>query len=417
MAKMLVQNWIAQTYQGRVPNSSSKVLLNGYVQRTEGEGKFPAEVIGTPGTETFTRKESAQLSIVSIQGSGSTPNLVTVNTSSAHNLIEGQVFNIENTLNYDELEQNVVAVNSTTQFTYETYNNAESVANVSGTIAPTGESPIEGIASDAPCRGLYTTSTDRVFAAFEGGVYEIFIDGTWSLLTAITNGTSPVSFADDGLALVFVDGSQMYHYDYLTNALNNITGSLPFTNPTKVVFSNSRIVCINNGTESADPTVNTKNRFYFSGLLLAGSWDVLDYASAESSADPITTMEVREGELWFFGTRSYEVWRPEANPDLPYGKVGGSSTEIGCSANRSVANISGQVFWLGSSAAGQNVVFMSNGYGAQRISNHAIEYQLNTLGASTNDAVGFTYQQEGHTFYCRLAVRRYEPAKRPGILL
>jgi len=400
MARTLVQNWIAQTYDSRVSNSSSKRLLNGYIQSTEGEGKFPSEVIGTPGTATFTRKETNTAAIVSIQGNGGFPNLVTVNTTIPHNLIVGEVFTVQDTTYYDELELVVLQVLSPTQFTYETYSNQETIADTSGSVAATGESPIEGIPADSTCRGLYTTSNGRVFAAYSSEVYEIFIDGTWQNLTTIGAGSSPVSFADDGFSLVFVDGSQMYVYNYLSGAVNNITSSLPFTNPTKVVFSNARIVCINDGTERIDTTINTKNRFYFTEVYNAGVWDVLAYASAESSADPISALEIREGELWFFGPRSYEVWRAGDNPDLPFNKVGGSSTEIGCSAPNSVANIAGQVFWLGSSTAGQNVIFMSNGYSAARISTHAIEYALSELGPNTNDAVGFAYQQEGHTFYC-----------------
>ncbi len=58
MARVLVQDWIAQTYQARSPNSSSRRTLNGYPQSTEGEGKFPSEIIGTPGTSTFTKSEA-----------------------------------------------------------------------------------------------------------------------------------------------------------------------------------------------------------------------------------------------------------------------------------------------------------------------------------------------------------------------
>jgi hypothetical protein len=110
-------------------------------------------------------------------------------------------------------------------------------------------------------------------------------------------------------------------------------------------------------------------------------------------------MEVVQGQIWLFGTRSYEVWDIDGNPDLPYRYVGGSSTEVGIRAPDSVTTIGGQVFWLGSSASGENQVLMSNGYGYVRISNHALESFLNKLGARNNDAVGFSYQQEGHTFY------------------
>jgi len=398
MARVLVQDWIAQTYQARSPNSSSRRTLNCYPQSTEGEGKFPTELIGTPGTTTFTKREMDPVTILAIQGSGATPNVVTVTTTEDNNFIPGSVINIEGTSDYDELEVVVIEVITAAQFTYQTFNNTSSVANLGGEVVATGESPISVVSENASCRGLYTTSTGRVFTCFEGEVLEILEDGTWLQVTSIGLETSEVSFTDDGRHLVFCDGLTLWTVNLAGGTV--LTPTLPFTKPTKVLFSNSRIVCINNGTEPVpDDDVNTKNRFYFTELLDANDWPVLNYASAESSADPIIGAEVREGEIWFFGPRSYEVWRADANPDLPFAKIGGSSTEIGCGAADSISSISGQVFWLGSSTAGQNVVFMSNGYNAQRVSTHAIEYALNSIGGLTSDARGFSYQQEGHTFY------------------
>jgi len=367
MARVLVQDWIAQTYQARSPNSSSRRTLNCYPQSTEGEGKFPTELIGTPGTTTFTKREMDPVTILAIQGSGATPNVVTVTTTEDNNFIPGSVINIEGTSDYDELEVVVIEVITASQFTYQTFNNTSSVANLGGEVVATGESPISVVSENASCRGLYTTSTGRVFTCFEGEVLEILEDGTWLQVTSIGLETSEVSFTDDGRHLVFCDGLTLWTVNLADGTV--LTPTLPFTKPTKVLFSNSRIVCINNGTEPVpDDDVNTKNRFYFTELLDANDWPVLNYASAESSADPIIGAEVREGEIWFFGPRSYEVWRADANPDLPFAKIGGSSTEIGCGAADSISSISGQVFWLGSSTAGQNVVFMSNGYNAQRVS-------------------------------------------------
>ncbi len=83
---------------------------------------------------------------------------------------------------------------------------------------------------------------------------------------------------------------------------------------------------------------------------------------------------------------------------MPYRRIGGASGEIGCQAPHSVATIGGQVFWLGTSKAGVNQIFMSQGYTPVVISTHAISYQLSKLG-DTSDAVAFCYQQENHIFY------------------
>jgi hypothetical protein len=394
----MVADWISQPYQDRSPNSSSKRLVNLYFQSTEGEGKTQAELIGTPGTTTFTRSDLPDIVITVIQGNGGVPNEVTVTTAADHGLSVGSVFNISGTTNYDEPNLVVSEVLSLTQFKYETLSNTNFTADVTGEVEPTGESPITDIPANSSCRGLYTTSTSQVYGCFGGEVIEFFIDGTWALRYSLGVGSSQVSFADDGINVVFCDGTQMGAVNLTTNAITNITSSLPFVNPTKLVFSNGRIVAIN-ADDAVSEGYRNFTKVWYSNLYDALTWEVLSFFSTESSADANISLEVREGEMWFFGPRSYEVWRPDTNPDLPFVKVGGSSTEIGCGAEDSTTSIAGQIFWLGSSTAGENVVFMSNGYGAQRISTHALEYFLNNEGAITNDAVGFSYQQEGHTFY------------------
>jgi len=249
----------------------------------------------------------------------------------------------------------------------------------------------------ATCRGLWYTSTGRLFGVYGVKVIE-FPDPLSNGISGITvttvrmqltAGIAPVSMTDNGKYLVMADGYGIHLYNLTTDLSEDATYT--FDNPTQVRYINNRVVAINN-----------VNQFYWSDLGLDGvlNWDALSVASAESSADSIISMASRQGDIWLFGERSFEVWRTASNPDLPFSKVGGSSTEIGCGAPGSVASIADQVFWLGSSTAGKDVVYMSNGYGAKRISNHAIENLIGSTSDYSKSAVAFTYQQEGHTFYC-----------------
>lgn len=241
------------------------------------------------------------------------------------------------------------------------------------------------------CRGLHYTSTGRFFVAYGDKVFEVYRNGLYDFRFSIGSLTSKVSFADNGRYMVLADGQNFFYWDLDGDVLATFTieGSY-FENPTMVKYKNNRFVAINNS-----------NNFFWTDLGISGSltWGATNIATAEQSADDIISMEVRQGEIWFFGPRSYEVWSDSANPDLPFQLRGGSATEVGCGATYSTSTISDQIFWLGSSRAGQNQVFMSQGYGAKRISNHAIEYLLTKNVDITSDAVGFTYQQEGHIFY------------------
>jgi hypothetical protein len=56
------------------------------------------------------------------------------------------------------------------------------------------------------------------------------------------------------------------------------------------------------------------------------------------------------------------------------------------------------IFWLGRDRRGQGIVYRANGYTGQRISTHAVEWQIQQY-ADLSDAIGYSYQQDGHSFY------------------
>jgi hypothetical protein len=56
------------------------------------------------------------------------------------------------------------------------------------------------------------------------------------------------------------------------------------------------------------------------------------------------------------------------------------------------------LFWLGRDRRGQGIVYRANGYAGVRISTHAVEWQIQQY-ADLSDAIAYTYQQDGHSFY------------------
>jgi hypothetical protein len=102
--------------------------------------------------------------------------------------------------------------------------------------------------------------------------------------------------------------------------------------------------------------------------------------------------------LWVFGTDSVEVWYDSGAADFPLTRVQGAFNEIGCVSAFSVAKLDNGLFWLGTDARGQGIVYRANGYTGVRVSTHAIEYAIAQYG-NISDAIAYTYQQEGHAFY------------------
>lgn len=251
------------------------------------------------------------------------------------------------------------------------------------------------------CRGLYYTSTSVLYALFDETLFRVNSDGSIAETFTISGGSSRVYFADNGKYLMFVDGAVMWRLEMDTGDLGTVD-DLDFTNPVQIEYIQQRFVSF--GRDS--------NQFYWSEVGPDGplSWPALNTASSEGSADDIIAIATTDGELVTFGPRSFEVFRVVGDVRLPFSRVNGSFTNIGCGAPDSVAEIGGKIYWLGSSNSGKNQVFMLDGYNPVVISNPAISNLLDVADTTvqvdrpdilntTSDAVGFAYQQESHVFY------------------
>jgi hypothetical protein len=139
-------------------------------------------------------------------------------------------------------------------------------------------------------------------------------------------------------------------------------------------------------------------RVWVTSLLDGTSVDPLDFASAEGSPDGLVAINVDHREAWLFGSDSVEVWYDAGGADFPLVRIQGAFNEIGCAAPFSVAKLDNSLFWLGQDARGQGIVYRANGYNGVRVSTHAVEYAIAQYGV-ISDALAYTYQQEGHTFY------------------
>jgi hypothetical protein len=133
-------------------------------------------------------------------------------------------------------------------------------------------------------------------------------------------------------------------------------------------------------------------------LLDGTSIDPLEFVSTEGSPDGLLAVTSNFREVWAFGTNSIEVWFDSGATDFPLQRIQGAFNELGCAAPFSVAKMDNGLFWLGRDRRGQGIVYRANGYAGQRISTHAVEWQIQQY-ADLTDAIAYTYQQDGHSFY------------------
>lgn len=240
-----------------------------------------------------------------------------------------------------------------------------------------------------PIRGLWAHQTNGADFYVVSGleVYKLSSTlATPTLLGAVT-GTGPVSIADNGTQIFFACNPDGFIYNESTNTFAQITDP-DFPGAVTVGYLDGYFVF--NEPDSQKIWVTT--------LLDGTDIDPLDFASAEGSPDGVVALIVDHREAWVFGTDSVEVWYDAGLADFPLQRIQGAFNEIGCVAPYSVAKLDNGVFWLGADARGQGIVYRTNGYTGTRISTHAVEWQIQQY-ASMSDAVGYTYQQDGHAFY------------------
>ena len=238
---------------------------------------------------------------------------------------------------------------------------------------------------DGPIRGLWT---------FGGFGYVVSGNKLYKLTTSYSatelgavSGTGPVSMADNGQQLFVACNGPSYIYNANTGVFQQITDP-DFPGAVTVSYLDGYFVFIEPNSQ----------KVWVTAILEGTQIDALDFASAEGSPDNLISSIVDHREVWLFGANSVEVWYDAGQADFPLARIQGAYNEIGCAATYSVAKLDNGLFWLGADARGNGVVYRANGYTGQRISTHAVEWQIQQYG-TISDAIAYTYQQDGHAFY------------------
>ncbi len=243
-------------------------------------------------------------------------------------------------------------------------------------LATVGTGPIRGMWS---FKGYgYVVSGDKLYK----------VDSAWTVtLLGTVSGTGPVSMADNGTQLFVACNPDGFIYNAVTNVFAQITDP-DFPGVVTVGYLDGYFVF-------NEPNSQT---IWVTSLLDGTSVDPLDFASAEGSPDNVAGLIIVNREVWMMGTLTTEVWYDAGTADFPLQRLQGAYNEVGCAAPYSICKLDNSVFWLGQDQQGDGVVYRSTGYNAQRISTHAVEWQIQ--GYSTiSDAIAYTYQQDGHAFY------------------
>jgi len=236
-------------------------------------------------------------------------------------------------------------------------------------------------------RGMINFNDIYGFVVIGQYVYRVDTSGVGTLTGLINNDVTPVSMASNGSKIFVATGPKGFVIDANANTMTEYI-DVSFKGANKVDFLDGSFIFNEPGTGrfwAMNPYSTTLNPLYF--------------ATAEGSPDALVSLIVDHRELWLFGTNTVEVWYNTGDTtNFPYSRVNGAFIEQGCAATHSVAKLDSSVFWLSSNERGQGMVMRATGYAPQRISTHALERAIGTYSVIT-DAVAYTYEQEGHSFY------------------
>jgi hypothetical protein len=209
----------------------------------------------------------------------------------------------------------------------------------------------------------------------------------------LTNDGVPVSWAtsgDAGQQVLIGAGGAAFCFDLVTNRLAKVVDGC-----TQVGYIGGYFVIL----DAATSTLKV------SQLLDGFTWDDSQIYQRLNAGDRWLAMGVTSNEIWLFGTASADVWQGTGNDETRFAPYNSISIDEGIIAPKSLNLFAGSSFiWLGQSTKGAGVIWKSQGYEAQQISTRGIERAIERY-TSISDAVGWSYQQEGHHFYVLLFPR------------
>lgn len=236
-------------------------------------------------------------------------------------------------------------------------------------------------------RGLYYSTTGKLFCAAGTTVYEISDTGTKTSRGTIAGGSGQVFMADNGTDLLIIITETNSRYS-LTMASGSVT-AIADSN-----FPNGAIHC---AYQDGYFIVSAGSQFYLSQLNSATDWTPQTYATAEAAGDSIVAIYSDSQHLHVLGKQTKETWYNTGNPEFPFERINGATTPIGCPRTSFSYFSEGSLYFLASAPSGRGGVYEAKGTAIRRVSTPYINHLLERFDPTTAWTLGFRYK--GETFF------------------
>lgn len=239
----------------------------------------------------------------------------------------------------------------------------------------------------SPFRGIHHVGS-LMYAVASNTFYEISNAGVATVRGTLNTSSGRVDIEDNGIQVMIVDGVNGYIYTISTVTLTQIVDA-DFPNGATTVAFQAGFFLVD------DPANN--GRFVKSSSYDGTSWPG-DFATAESSPDPLVRVFVNQSVVHLLGAETTEFWGNTGALNFPYAPIQGTTIEWGLVAKWSVAKLGGQVTFLAANTEGQVQVVRLSGYQPQIISTPELHTEIDSYSVSS-DATAFAYEFGGHEFY------------------
>lgn len=257
--------------------------------------------------------------------------------------------------------------------------------------------------TDLPVRGLWTLPGNNTALAVIGNVCYL-VQASYPTSTSfptlslqevgrLSTSVGPVSIRDNnaGDYACIVDGPYGYFYQISTRVFTRIVDP-NFVGSDRVAMIDGWWVFNKPGTQI----------FYTCVSAYSNTFSSTTFALKDAYPDNLVSIIENKEQLWLIGAQSTEVWYDAGGAYFPFQRLVGTLIQSGCKAAQSVCRFhtDGQegLIWFGRSERGENVIIRTKGFIDETISTPAFSNEIAQYPI-TSDAIGYTYQEDGHEFY------------------
>jgi hypothetical protein len=192
--------------------------------------------------------------------------------------------------------------------------------------------------------------------------------------------------AGGGSQLLLASEQRAWVYDLNANTLTEVTANIG-SPVAQVAYSDSFFFAL----------IASSNKIQGSNSLDATTWPGADFTGVSVFTDKVLAIFFDHRNLWVFGPKATQPYYDSGNFPFPFDVIEGAYIEKGLAAPSAVVKADNSLFWLQADERGNGVVVRANGFQPVRVSNHAIEFAMQSY-ATIADCVAWSYQDQGHEF-------------------